>query len=132
MFGKLLNKGSILIMCIVSLVILTICIVSIVQPKKDYLETQGVIVDFKEFYDVTSDSNVTKTYIDYEVDGKTYKNVEYPSYNSGMKINDTVTVLYEPEDPTFIQAPGGEKVPYIVGGAAIVSLIVSVILLIRR
>lgn len=132
MFGKLLNKGSILIMCIVSLVILTICIVSIVQPKKDYLETQGVIVDFKEFYDVTSDSNVTKAYIDYEVDGKTYKNVEYPSYNSGMKINDTVTVLYEPEDPTFIQAPGGEKVPYIVGGAAIVSLIVSVILLIRR
>ncbi|MCR5150824.1 MAG: hypothetical protein K6B52_06325 [Clostridiales bacterium] len=59
-------------------------------------------------------------YVNYEIDGKKYENVEYPGYDSSMKNGDDVTVLYQSSNPDNIAEGNltGNAVIMIVAGAA--------------
>ena len=120
-----------IILTIISIILLIFSLYGIFGPKKEYLTTTGTIVNIVESMDVTTDSTNSKAIIDYTVNGKEYKNVEYGAYNSSMKIGDEVLVYYEPNDPTHIQAEGFQKVPYVVLGISIVTIAVSIVLFIK-
>lgn len=125
------RKFSILI-AIVSIALMTISLIGIFGPKKDYLKTTGTIVNIVESIDSTSDSIEHKAIINYEVNGIKYQNVEYGAYNSSMKIGDEVIVYYEEKSPSNIQSEGYEKVPYVVLTISGVSLIISILLFIKK
>lgn len=120
------------ISCIIaSLIILVISIIGITAPKIEMLETKGVIVNIKEYIDPIDDTNSYTTYIDYSIGKEKYKNVEYGAYDSKMKVGDQVIVMYDPNNHTHIEAPNADRVPYITGGASLVSLVVFTVLLIK-
>ena len=128
-----MNKRKISIaLILISLLLMSISLIVIFGPKKDYLTTKGIIVDIVESYDATDDSNSYTPIINYSINGIEYKNVEYGAYISSMNIGDEVLVYYEVDNPTHIQAEGFEKVPYVVLGLSIISIIISIIMFIKK
>ena len=77
------------------------------NSKKDYdATTTGVIVGIEREWTGTDEDGFDQynytVYIDYEVDGQKFENVQYPSYDSSMQKGDEVEVLYQSSDPTNI------------------------------
>ena len=77
------------------------------NSKKDYdASTTGVIVGIEREWTGTDEDGFDQysytVYIDYEVDGQKYENVQYPSYDSSMQKGGEVEVLYQSSDPTNI------------------------------
>ena len=128
----LYKKGIPVLPFIIGLALVVFSLISIFGPKTDYSETTGTIVDIEEEYNIVDESYDHRVYVDYTVDGVKYERADYGSYSSRMKTGDTVTVLYDPADPTRIQAEGSEKVPYIVGAVGAVVMIFSAVTFIRR
>ena len=104
---------GLVITLVVGVVLVGFSIAALSAPDVDYQTTTGTIVDIQEETDA-EDFTSGQTYVDYTVDGKEYTHVEFGSYSSSMKLGDKVTVLYDPADPTHIQAEGTEFVPYVV------------------
>ena len=105
-------------------------------PRDEYLQTEATIVNIEEYYeDFGSDRQLmNRVYIDYEVDGVKYENVEFNAYDSSMKVGGTVTIEYSPEDPTVIQSTGDGWMLYIfilVGAIAFVGGVISLVRSIR-
>ena len=117
---------------IVGLILSCLSLYGIFGPKKEYLTTQGTIVSIIEDYDATDDSFISRVLINYEVNGIKYEDVEYGAYDSSMKVGDQVTVYYEEENPTHIQAEGYTKVPYVVLPFALLSTIGGIIAVIKK
>ena len=61
-------------------------------------------------------------YIEYEINGKKYENVEYPGYSSSMKKGDTVEILY---DSTFPERISEKNIT----GNAVLFIIIGVVLI---
>ena len=132
-FGKIYDLLSIIGFIVLGLALIVICIIIIVKPDdRVFVETTGTIVNIVEEYSSFDDSNNYQVFVDYSVDGKDYKNVEYGAYNSKMKVGDSVTILYNQDDPTDITSPGSDKVVYFVLAAGILSLLVGVGLILKR
>ncbi len=77
------------------------------NSKKLYdASTTGVIVGIEREWNGTDSDGYDQysytVYVDYEIDGKKYENVEYPSYNSSMKKGDEVKILYQSANPENI------------------------------
>lgn len=128
---KVVGRFKSLIICIIALVFVVTSVVLMNASKKELLETNGTIVKFVENYSDNGEYESTDTYIDYSVNGKEYKNVKYGAYDSKMEIGDEVVVLYDENDPTFIQTPGSDFVPLAVLGISSVIFIVSLVSFIR-
>lgn len=110
------------------LIITIFSIIALVAPKGPVELTTGTVTDIIEEYDAASETNSYRVIITYRAAGKRYENAEYGSYHTGMKVGDTVDVEYSVEDPTRINAPGNEYIPFItllVGAAALVFGIIS-------
>lgn len=116
---------------IVGLLFICLSIYGIFHKDIEYIETKGIITDINSDYDSISEQTIYKVYIDYSVDNVEYKNVEYGAYNSSMQIGDEVIVYYSPDNPTFIQAEGYKKVPYVVLAISIVFELISIFFFIR-
>ena len=60
-------------------------------------------------------------YVDYEVDGKKYENMEYPGYDSSMKDGDRLEILYQSSDPGNFAEKNvtGNAVLFIAAGAVL-------------
>lgn len=132
--GRLLKNAIALIL--VGVIMLGLAIFFIFSKSDvEYVETTGKIVNIEEMRNLTAEPDEEEwtytVYVDYTVDGKEYKNVEYGAYDSSMEIGDEVTIEYNAEDPAQIQAPGADKVPYIVGAASILIIIFGVVALIK-
>ena len=125
------RKLSLIFGTLISLIILGLSLFSIFGPKKEYLKTTGIITNFRLEHSATDDITY-KTIINYSVDGIEYKDVEYGSYNSSMKIGDEVTVLYNPINPTQIQAEGFEKVAYVTLPISIIGIMLCIIGFIKQ
>ena len=117
---------------IVSLMLVVFGVIGIFAPEKDYKTAIGRIVAIEDYWDSIDDTITYEVYIDYKANGKNFNHAYYPSYDSSMKIGDEVTVLYDPYDPLLIQAPGHEKIPYIVGGVGLVATVIFAIDLLRK
>ncbi len=119
---------------VIGLILAGISVFVLTRPKVDYRTCEGTIVKIEERDEYVGDelTREYKVFIDYEADGKEYKEVEYGAYDSSMDEGDTVTVYYDPADPSRIQPEGFEKVPYVVLAAGIVSVAAGVVMLIRK
>ncbi len=131
-----MNRKSIrsILIIVMGIILAGAAIFALTRPKTDYLTCEGTIVRIEEDLDLAADDTnvIYKVYVDYTVDGKEYKEVDYGSYNSSMKEGGKVTVYYDPADPSKIQAEGFETVPYVVLGAGIVAVIIGVIIFIKE
>ena len=77
------------------------------SSKKNYdASVQAVIVGIDREWTGTDQDGYDEydytVFVDYEVDGKKYENVEYPGYSSSMQKGDKVELLYKSSDPTQI------------------------------
>ena len=115
----------------IGIVFLGFSIFLLAQPKVEYLSTTGTIAEIREEYSGSEDIDHC-VYVDYEVGGKKYEHAQFGSYSSSMKVGDSVTVLFNPENPEEIQAEGFEIIPYVVGGAGIVAILAGGFLLFRK
>ena len=114
-----------------ALLLMGISLYGIFGPERDYLKTKGTIVGFDVKTDTISDSIEYQTIIDYSINGKEFKNVEYGQYKSSMRIGDEVVVYYDKDNPELIQPSGYKDVPYVVLGASVVFIAISIGGLIR-
>ncbi|MCQ2552386.1 MAG: DUF3592 domain-containing protein [Clostridia bacterium] len=65
-----------------------------------------------------------KVLINYAAGGREYKDVEYSSYTSDMRVGQTVTVRYKTKDPSQIAAPEVDNVPQYGLSIAIIGCII--------
>lgn len=128
---RIISRFKTLFIAILALVFIIVSIVLMNAPKKELLETKGTIVKFVDNYAENGEYESTDTIINYTVNGKKYKDVNYGAYDSKMKVGDEIVVLYDETDPSFIQTPGSDKVPYIVLGISSVIFIVSLVSFVR-
>lgn len=110
-------------------------VVSVVILAKDkdtvYEKVDATIVRIEEDYDTATEEYTHSVFVDYEVDGVKYTDAPFGSYNSSMRVGDTVTGQYDVNTPELIQAEGSENIPYITGGVGLVVLAVGIIKLIK-
>ena len=75
-------------------------------------------------------------YVNYEVDGKKYENVEYPGYSSSMKNGDEIDILYQSQAPENISETNitGNATIFIVAGVVLtlVGLFIGIRAIIKR
>ena len=110
------------------------------NSKKLYdASTTGVIVGIEREWNGTDSDGYDQysytVYVDYEIDGKKYENVEYPSYNSSMKKGDEVEVLYQSSDPTNIaegNLTGNATIMIVIGAVCALVGVVAVVKAIVR
>ena len=110
------------------------------NSKSDYdASTTGVIVGIEREWTGTDEDGFDQynytVYINYEVDGQKYENVEYPSYDSSMKKGDEVEVLYQSSDPTNIaegNLTGNATIMIVIGAVcALVGVVAAVKAIVR-
>ena len=74
-------------------------------------------------------------YVEYEIDGEKYKDVQYPGYDGSMKVGDELEILYQSADPTQISEKNitGSAILFFVAGAVfiVIGLVMSIRALIR-
>ena len=95
------------IVFIIAGIVVIVLGVNRMSSKKNYdAATTGVIVGIEREWTGTDEDGFDQydytVYVDYEVDGKKYENVEYPVYDSSMQKGDQVEILYQSADPTNI------------------------------
>ncbi len=102
-----MNKIIKLIFPIVAIVFGVIAIVSgahKLQSKHLYdASTTAVITGIEREWSGTDEDGFDQydyhVYVNYEVDGKKYENMEYPGYSSSMKNGDELEILYQSSNP---------------------------------
>lgn len=86
------------VICITACVFL---LISWADFRKYSLSTNGIIVDITSRYNHNRESTEYDVIVEYAVDGKIYsRSLGY--YSSSMKIGQTVTINYDPENPSRI------------------------------
>lgn len=99
---------------LVGLVILGISLFALVNHQEYDGKTTATISyikqERKEFIS-NDDSNEEQyeytVFVDYVVDGKEYKHVQFDSYDSSMKVGQTINIKYDLNDPSKIQSQNG-------------------------
>lgn len=128
MYNKILRK-SILGFLIFGILLLSISIYFLIKGDDiDYRKTVGTITNIKSYY--VGEDSINEVYVEYRVGARRYE-VIYPNYDSSMKIGDKLVVLYNPEEPTFIQAEHSERVLYVVASISLIITIISTYELIK-
>ena len=90
-----------------------------------FVKTTGAIVALRE--DIADNSTVYYPTVEYTVDGKTYTG-ELDTGSGSYKIGKTITVLYDPSDPSVVHSGGGVGIYFIVVSSAIlIFLVVSTV-----
>lgn len=106
--------------------------IGVSNSNTEYLETTGTIVEIEEFYNISEETTDHTVYVDYEAEGQKFEHAQYGSYSSSMNIGDSVTVFYDPANPEQIQAEGFEIIPYVIGGAGVVAILLGGFFLVRK
>jgi hypothetical protein len=89
--------------------------------SRGFLKTTGTITELRS--DTTDGNTVYFPTVEYTVDGKTYTG-ELDTGSGSYRVGQTVTILYDPDDPTVIHGGGGIGVYFMVAGAVILAFIV--------
>lgn len=121
---------------LVGILLIAISVLAMTKVKDvdSFSETQAEItsIDEEEILDGSDSSSYEYTVkVKYMVNGVEYTDIDYGSYSSSMKVGDSVTVLYNPENPADIQAPGADKVPYIVLAGGIIAMLAGVVFVVK-
>lgn len=98
---------------IVGVFFVVVSVIAISLPKAELLNAEGVIERIEPYFDSDGEQR-QQVYVSYTDDsGVRHEDVAYPAYSSGMKVGDTVGVLFDPASPEDIRSPGGRFIPYI-------------------
>ena len=89
--------------------------------SQGFVKTTGTIVSLRE--DSSDDSTVYFPTVEYTVDGKTYTG-ELDTGSGSYQVGQTISVLYDPNDPGVIHGGGGTGVYFMVAGAVILAFVV--------
>ncbi len=103
---KLSNIIFPIIAIVVGIVVIVMGVNKMNSKKLYDASTTGVIVGIEREWTGTDEDGYDQynytVYVDYEIDGKKYENVKYPSYDSSMQKGDEVTILYQSANPENI------------------------------
>ncbi len=89
--------------------------------SQGFVKTTGTIVSLRE--ETSDDSSVYFPTVEYSVDGKTYTS-ELDTGSGSYQIGKTITVLYDPNDPSVVHDGGGVGIYLMVVGAAILAVVI--------
>ena len=132
--GKIQRVLIIVIMILAGAAFMAFGVYSALQPEKATVTVKAQIVDIQEEPDAVNDTTEYHVFVDYtDADGKEHKNVEYPGYDSGMKVGDTIEIKYNAENPEELIS-SGKYVDYIfvAVGAAVVAFAVYNIIAVKK
>ena len=102
------------------------------NQTKGYIKTSATVTRSELVQAEDPDTNQEATYdvyVTYEIDGKTYEDVYYGE-RPGLKEGQTITIAYNPNNPTEIVQPINLVIPIVmaIGGvAAIIGGIISTV-----
>lgn len=88
------------------------------NKTKDYVETYGYVVDYREDYDYRDDTSTWAEIVQYTVDGKIYRYYS-SSYSTYPKFKGSkVTIYYNPDDPRecTTDGPASRTIAFIICG----------------
>lgn len=112
---------------IAGLACIVLSVVMLTGPKRDLVETTGIIVDIQEENVPGEDEPEYSVFIDYEAQGEKYSSARYPMYSSSMNVGDEVVVLYDTGDSSYIESPDAKYFPLIFLVAGLISIVVGVV-----
>lgn len=90
--------------------------------SRGFVKTTATITDFEVNYGSGDESDTYTPIVEYTVDGKTYTGRLNESSGS-YKVGKTITVKYDPNDPTVVHGDGTIGIYFIVVGAVILAVI---------
>lgn len=96
-------------------------------------KTTGTITEIEVYYTRDSDGDRVRkhrVYVEYTVDGEKYEN-RLDSYNSAMRVGGSVTVYYDPQNPTDISSGDASIVTIIMICVGGLLLVVDIIIVVR-
>ena len=96
-----------------------------------YKQTEAVIVDI--FASTDRDGDTTHTvYVDYEIDGVNYSNVQLDVYSSSFYEGKTITIDYNPKNPREITVLGVSNIIFAIPlGIGVIITILGIVLMIK-
>lgn len=94
-------------------------------------KTKAVISDIETTHTKRNGKTKTnhETYVTYEVDGFTYENIHLGYYSNSMYVGKSITIYYNPKDPTEIKVKNSMVVPPIMLVMGLIFLAVGIFLL---
>lgn len=130
------NRIAIFILSLVAILFITVGVVLKVNSDSFMAiaeKTTGTITEIEVYYTKDSDGDRVRrhrVYVEYIVDGERYEN-RLDSYNSTMREGGSVTVYYDPDNPTRISSGGSSVSTFIMIGLGGIFLVVDVIIIVR-
>lgn len=123
-------------MIIVGLFFVILSAFAIVNRKEvATLETEGIISNIIETEDYDTDGDLVRKYEVYvtytDFNSNVHENILYPSYHTGMKIGDTITIVYDASDPENIDPNGGKVLIYVILAIGALVLIIGTYQLVK-
>ena len=89
--------------------------------SRGFVKSTGTIVSLRE--DTTGDDRVYYPTVEHVVDGSVYTG-EMDTGSSSYKVGKTITIQYDPRDPSVVHGSDGIGIYFMVAGAVIPVLIV--------
>jgi len=91
--------------------------------SRGFVKTTATIVDIERNFGSGDESDTFTPTVEYTVDGKTYTGKLNQSSGS-YRIGQTITVLYDPNDPSTVHGDGTFGIIFIAVGAVILAFII--------
>ena len=91
--------------------------------SRGFVKTTATIVDIEWDYGSADSSDTFTPIVEYTVNGKTYTGKLNQSSGS-YKVGKTITVLYDPNDPSAVHGDGNFGIIFIAVGAVILAVII--------
>lgn len=76
-----------------------------IEFRKNAVETKAVITDIQTYG--SGDDVNHSVWVEYEYDGKLYKDIRLNEYNSGMHVGKKITILVDPKNPQKVSTEYG-------------------------
>lgn len=136
---KILNILFPVVAVVLGIVVLVLGFKKLGSKKNYDASVTGVISGIEREWSGTDEDGFDQydytVYVDYEVDGKKYEGVKYPSYDSSMQKGDEVEILYQSSNPENIaegNIAGNATIMIVIGAvAALAGLVMAVKAFIR-
>ncbi|MBQ6020856.1 MAG: DUF3592 domain-containing protein [Clostridia bacterium] len=136
---KILNILFPVVAVVLGIVVLVLGFKKLGSKKNYDASVTGVITGIEREWSGTDEDGFDQydytVYVDYEVDGKKYEGVKYPSYDSSMQKGDEVEILYQSSNPENIaegNIAGNATIMIVIGAvAALAGLVMAVKAFIR-
>lgn len=121
------TKRSIIFLMIIGVILAGASVWATIENKKAnavYEEIDATITEIQETG--MAKNKEYHVFVDYYIGFRAFHHVEYGGYSSSMKKGDTITVLYNVDDPTKIKAPGSFNIPLVIGAGGLGSILYGV------